>query len=110
MRVWALILRFLGFAWFVWVFIANLRTLLEPYVILEIELDFRLTAAENIVQAAVTAALCFGVASGLEALARMENRISSQNAAPPRSMPPAEKQQPVKRDVAARSPWDLPGY
>lgn len=107
MRGWAYILRFLGFSWFVWVFIDNLRTLLEPYVILDIELDFRITAAENIIRAAVTAALCFGVASGLEALARMEARALHQNAAPPRSMPPAEKP-PVKRDFASKSPWDLP--
>lgn len=113
MRFWALILRFLGFTWFVWILVTNLQTILEPYVIFEIELDFRQTAVENIARAAVNAALCFGVAAGLEALARIEARISRQNAALQRLIPSSggyQPEQPVKRSLAPKAPWDLPEY
>lgn len=100
MRFWALILRILGLVWFGWIVITNFKWLIDPYSV--IGLDARGVAVENILQAAVTAALCFGVASGLDKLTEIEGRVSRQNAVMQHSKPelPVSK----KRDLAPVAP------
>lgn len=94
MRFWAQALRILGALWFVWTIINQLRQLFGGTNVIG---GAGWWLISGLLQAAVFSGLCFGVASGLESLARMDERISRRSTLP-------DKKPPVRRSIAPVAP------
>jgi hypothetical protein len=102
MRFWANTLRVLGFTLFVWT-VAN-----QSWWALGM-LGAEEPIIRNILESAVTAALCFGAAAALIKLESLDDRISRQNAAIRRLMPQSARK-PIDDDLAPVAPQNWTNY